>query len=223
MISPSLSVLHGAAVVAEEARAGALLAAERQRCRRAGPATNHLKPTGTSSSRRPSPATTRSMMLLDTIVLPTPASALHVAARAAEQVRDRRREVVVRVQQARAARDDPVAIGVGVVGERDVEAVLERDQPRHRVGRGAVHADLAVVVERHERERRVDSVVDDLEVEPVAARDRLPVRDARAAERVDARAGARRPRSPRWRRPRPGRRRTPSGSRSRRARLIACS
>ena len=83
-------------------------------------------------------------------------------------------------------RDDPVPVGVGVVGERDVEAVGHVAQPRHRVRRRAVHPDLAVPVERDEAERRVDLVVDDLEVEPVAVADRLPVGEARAAERVDA-------------------------------------
>ena len=36
------------------------------------PSTKNLKPTGTSSSRRPRSAVTRSIMELDTIVLPTP-------------------------------------------------------------------------------------------------------------------------------------------------------
>src|SRR5207302_8988610 len=39
------------------------------------PGTNHLKPTGTSFSRRPSFSTTRSIMLLLTTVLPTAACA----------------------------------------------------------------------------------------------------------------------------------------------------
>ena len=135
-------------------------------------------------------------------------------ARAAEQVRDRRREIVVGIQQPAAAGDDAVPIRVGIVGERDVEAVLERDQPRHRVRRGGVHPDLAVVVEWHERERGVDPVVDDLQVEPVSARDRLPVRDARSAQRVDPELGARPARSRRARPRLAGHRRTPSGSRS---------
>ena len=104
---------------------------------------------------------------------------------AAEQIGDRHREEVVGVQQPLLAGDDPVAVGVRVVGERHVEPILERDQPRHRVRRGAVHPDLAVVVERHERERRVDAVVDDLEVEPVTVSDHLPVGKARAAQRID--------------------------------------
>ena len=107
-------------------------------------------------------------------------------ARAAEQVVDRDREVVVGVHQAGRRRDDPVAVGVRVAGDGDVEAVLELDQPGHRVRRGAVHADLAVVVERHERERRVDLLVDDLDVEAEPVADRVEVGDARAAERVGA-------------------------------------
>ena len=39
------------------------------------PGTNHLKPTGTSSRRRPRPSATRSMIIDETSVLPTAASA----------------------------------------------------------------------------------------------------------------------------------------------------
>ena len=107
-------------------------------------------------------------------------------ARAAEQVRDAGGQVVVGVQQAGARRDDAVPVRVRIVGERDVEAVLEVGQPRHRVGRRAVHADLAVPVDGHEREGRVDRIVDDRQVDVVALGDRGPVGDARAAQRVDA-------------------------------------
>ena len=74
----------------------------------------------------------------------------------AEQVVDRDRQVVVGRQQAGAAGDDAVAVVVGVAGEGDVEAVLEADQPLHRVGRRRIHADPAVPVERHEAEGRID-------------------------------------------------------------------
>ena len=145
-------------------------------------------------------------MLLLTSVLPTPALAAPVAV-AAEQVRDAGGEVVVGVEQAGARRDDAVPVGVGVVGERDVEAVLELDQAGHRVRRGAVHADLAVPVDGHEREGRVDLVVDDRQVEPVALGDRPP------STRRSRRPAGRRPGAARWRgsrrgrRPRAGRRR----------------
>ncbi len=109
------------------------------------PSTNHLNPTGTSTSRRPRLAATRSIMLLETSVLPTPASARQ-RGRLAIQVRNGRGQVMVGIQQAGAARDDAVAVVIGVAGEGQVEAVLERDQSGHGVGRGAIHADLAVPI-----------------------------------------------------------------------------
>ncbi len=111
-------------------------------------------------------------------------------ARAAEEVADAHGQVVVGVQQAGARRDDPVAVGVGVVGEGDVELAGQVAQPGHRVGRRAVHADLAVPVARDEAEGRVDLVVGDGQVQAVALGDGGPVGDARAAERVDAQAQA---------------------------------
>ena len=65
------------------------------------PVTNHLNPTGTSSRRRPRSAATRSIIALETSVLPTATSGAPVAA-AAEQVGDRGGQEVVRVHQAGA-------------------------------------------------------------------------------------------------------------------------
>ena len=104
----------------------------------------------------------------------------------AEEVRDRHGQVVVGVHQAGVGRDDAVPVGVGVVAGRDLVVVLAGDQRRHRVRRRAVHPDLAVPVERHEPERRVDVGVDDGQVEPVPVGDLAPVGDARAAQRVGA-------------------------------------
>ena len=56
----------------------------------------------------------------------------------------------------------------------------------HRVGAGAVHADLAVVIDRHEGEGRVDRRVHDGDVQAVDGVDRLPVGRGGAAERVHA-------------------------------------
>ena len=108
------------------------------------------------------------------------------------QVGDGDGEEVVGVHQPGVGRDDAVAVGVGVVAGGDLELGPPADQRRHRVGRRAVHADLAVPVERHEPPRRVDERVDDGEVEAVPLGDRAPVVDAGAAERVgpDAHAGA---------------------------------
>ena len=60
------------------------------------------------------------------------------------------------------------------------------DQPRHRVRRRAVHPDLAVPVDGHEPEGRIDRVADDGGGQPVALDDRLPVMHRRAAQRIDA-------------------------------------
>ena len=77
-------------------------------------------------------------------------------------------------------------VRVGVVGEGDAVLILQADQPGHRIGAGAVHADLAVVIDRHERERRIDLRVHHLDVQAVDFVDRLPVVHRRAAERVHA-------------------------------------
>ncbi len=104
----------------------------------------------------------------------------------AEQVVDRDGQVVVGVQQAHRWRDDAVAVDVGVVAPGDVEAVLECDKACHGVGAGAVHADLAVVVQGHEPEGGVDARIHHGDVQAIAFGDRLPVRHGGAAQRVDA-------------------------------------
>ncbi len=125
------------------------------------------------------------MMLLETSVLPTPAAARHPG-RLREQIRDRRGQVMIRIQQAGAAGDDAVAVVVGVAGERHVEPVLQRDQSGHGVGRRTIHADLAVPVERHEAEGGVDIGVLHGNLQPVPLGDAAPVGDAGAAQRIGA-------------------------------------
>ncbi len=101
------------------------------------------------------------------------------------------RQIGVGVHQAAGGADDPMAVGVGVVGEGDVEPVVHGDQAGHGVGRRAVHADLAVPVDRHEAEGRVDGVIDHRRSNPIALDDRLPVVDSGAAQGIDADANAR--------------------------------
>jgi len=67
---------------------------------------------------------------------------------------------VIGIHQPRARRNDAVPIRVRVVGESDPVAILEADEPGHRVWAGAVHADLAVVVDGHELEGRIDLRID---------------------------------------------------------------
>ena len=109
------------------------------------------------------------------------------------QVRHRRGEEVVGVHKPVAPGHDPVAVGVGVGGEGDVEAVLQRHEPRHGVGRRGVHPDAAVPVHRHETERRVDDLVGDCEIQAVAVANGGPITDARATERIHAQLEARGP------------------------------
>ena len=140
------------------------------------PGTNHLKPTGTSSSVRPRSAghpvdhRRRDEGLAD--------RGRRGPARAgpAVEVLDRHGEVVVGVHQAGVGRDDAVPVGVGVVARRDVVGVLARAISEAIAdGERAVHPDLAVPVERHERPLRVDARVDDGEVEAVPLADLAPV------------------------------------------------
>ena len=108
-----------------------------------------------------------------------------------EEVEDGDRKVVIGRQQARAPGDNPVPVMVGIAGEGDLELILQADQPLHRIGRGWVHADLAVPIDCHETEGRIDGLVDDREVQPVALGNRPPVVDAGAAERIDPQADLR--------------------------------
>ena len=124
-------------------------------------------------------------MLLLTSVLPTAAWAGQ-RGRCVEQVADGHGQVVVGVHQPRGARHDAVPVRVGVVGEGDAEPILQPDEPRHGIRAGGVHADLAVVIDRHEREGRIDHRVHDGDVELVDGVDRLPVRHGGAAERIHA-------------------------------------
>src|SRR5207247_2689706 len=56
-----------------------------------------------------------------------------------------------------------------------------------------VHANLAIPSHRHEAESRIDGIVDDGEVQPVAFGNWPPVVDASASERIHAQADLRAP------------------------------
>ncbi|MDT4834486.1 hypothetical protein FQZ97_681240 [compost metagenome] len=107
-----------------------------------------------------------------------------------EQVIDSHAEEVVGRQQADTGRDYAVAVVIGVAGKGDVVAILEADQPLHGMAGRGVHADLAVPVQAHEGELRVNDLADHLQIEPIALGDPRPVMHARAAQRVDAQAQA---------------------------------
>ena len=92
---------------------------------------------------------------------------------------------MIRIHQPHRARDDAVAVGIGIVAERDVELILELHEPGHCERTGAVHAYLPVVIHRHERERRVHVRIHDGQVQTVFALHGLPIMHRRAAERID--------------------------------------
>lgn len=92
---------------------------------------------------------------------------------------------MIGIEQADAFGDDAVAVVIGVAGPGDIEFVLQRDEAGHGIGRGAIHADFAVPIERHEAEGGIDEFVDDGEVETVVFGDARPVSDTSAAEGID--------------------------------------
>ena len=59
-----------------------------------------------------------------------------------EQIRNGNREVMIGIHQAVRPGHDAVPVGIGVVGEGNVEFVAHADQPRHGIGRRAIHPDL---------------------------------------------------------------------------------
>ena len=93
---------------------------------------------------------------------------------------------MVGIHETLALRDDAVAVDVRIVSEGDVEIVFQSDQTFHGIGGGAVHPDLAVPVDGHEGEGRIDDPVHHLEGESVAVGDGIPEVHRRPAERIDA-------------------------------------
>src|SRR5512139_520889 len=85
-----------------------------------------------------------------------------------------------------AAADYSMPVGIRVVGKGYVETLLEADHACHRIDRRRVHADLAVPIDRHKAEGRIDGVVHDLQIESVASANSIPVRHAGATQRIHA-------------------------------------
>src|SRR5262249_9485194 len=92
-----------------------------------------------------------------------------------EKVSDSDSEVMVRVHQAGGPGDDSVTVCVRVIAKRDVEAILEFDQAGHGIGAGAIHADFAIMIYRHEGKSRVYVRIHDRNVQAVPVCDRFPV------------------------------------------------
>ncbi len=103
-----------------------------------------------------------------------------------EQISNGHREIVVRVHQSCNGSDDPVPVGVRIVGKRYLVLIFQSDEPCHRIWTGTIHADLPVVIHCHERKCWVNGWIHDDDVEPVNGIDRLPIRTSGAAQRVHA-------------------------------------
>ena len=103
-----------------------------------------------------------------------------------KQIADGHREIVIRIHQSRGGSNDSMPVGVRIVGECNAIFVFESDEPRHRIRARAIHTNHAVVIDRHERKRRVDRRVDDGNIQFVYIVDRLPVGPSGATERIDA-------------------------------------
>ncbi len=115
----------------------------------------------------------------------TDGSILGPAGSVGEQILDGHRQIVVRVHQARLG-DDAVTVVIGVVAKSDVELVFKRNQAGHGERAGAVHPDLAVLVQGHEGEGRIDAIVDHFDIEIIGLGDDVPIGDAGAAQGIHA-------------------------------------
>jgi hypothetical protein len=103
-----------------------------------------------------------------------------------EQVENGDCKVVVGIQQSGVAGYDAVPIGVGIASEGDFEAILEADQALHRVGRGRIHPNLAVPIDRHEPEGRIDDFVHNRKIQTVTLGNRAPIVNFGATKRIHA-------------------------------------
>ena len=96
---------------------------------------NHLKPTGTSNERRPTPLTTRSTSALSsTTVFPTVAW-LSPSGTGTEEIANRDGEEVIGIEQPGGAVTIPWRSGVRIGGKGDIEAsLLSRTSAGHGPG-----------------------------------------------------------------------------------------
>ncbi len=84
-----------------------------------------------------------------------------------------------------------MAVVIRIAGKCNLITVLETDQALHRVAGGRVHANLAIPVDGHEAERRVDKFIDHIQIQAVMLANRRPVIHSGAAQRVDTKTQAR--------------------------------
>src|ERR1700722_728283 len=100
-----------------------------------------------------------------------------------EQVLNRNRQIMVRVHQTGRGSHNAVTIRVWVVAEGDLILIFQSHKPGHRVWTGAIHANLSVVIHRHEGESWIDDGIDHGNVKPVNRINWLPVIASGSAQR----------------------------------------
>ena len=88
---------------------------------------------------------------------------------------------MIRIHQTRGRGDDAVAVRVRIIAEGDFIFVFQPNELGHRVRARTIHADLAVVIDGHERKPRIDQRIYNADVELVVVCDARPVSNARAA------------------------------------------
>jgi hypothetical protein len=93
---------------------------------------------------------------------------------ALEQIMDRHSQKMVWIQQAGRWCDDPVAIHIRVVAKSDLKIILQTDQTCHRIGRGTIHANLAIMIHGHEGEGWVNRTIHNRNVQLVNFGDEFP-------------------------------------------------
>ncbi|MND84221.1 hypothetical protein D3C80_761080 [compost metagenome] len=81
-----------------------------------------------------------------------------------------------------------MAVVVRIAGKRHVEALFQADQALHGMAGRWVHADLAVPVDGHEAEGRVDLFVHHIQVQAVMLGNRRPVAHPCSTQRIDTQA-----------------------------------
>ncbi len=101
-------------------------------------------------------------------------------------------QVMVGIHQTDGRSHDPMAVGIGVVAEGEIEPVFEFDQAGHRIRAGTIHANLAIVVDRHESELRVSLVIYDGDIQSIPFGDRSPIPDAGPTQGVGSQLDSRR-------------------------------
>src|SRR5690242_16672728 len=89
---------------------------------------------------------------------------------------------MIRRQQARAPGHDPMPVMIRIAGKGNIEIILQTDQSAHGVGRGWIHANLAVPIDCHKAESGIDLFAHGFKIQLEALCDRRPIFHSGATE-----------------------------------------